>query len=60
MKIESNELVKTLKEWQIDANIYTGLAEFATYQKVIDEVKRMATNEEIRQQIEREDGERNE
>lgn len=52
MKIEGSELIQTLKQWQIDAGIYTGLKEFATYQKVIEEVKRMETNEEIKQRIE--------
>lgn len=51
MKIESSELIQTLKNWQIDTGIHTGLKEFATYQKVIEEVKRMETNEEIKQRI---------
>lgn len=51
MKIESSELIQTLKNWQIDAGIHTGLKEFAAYQKVIEEVKRMETNEEIKQRI---------
>lgn len=52
MKIESNELIRTLRQWQADADIHTGLKEFAAYQKVIDEIKRMKTNEEIKQRIE--------
>lgn len=51
MKIESSELIQTLKNWQIDAGIHTGLKEFAAYQKVIEEVKCMETNEEIKQRI---------
>lgn len=62
MKIKSSELIQTLRFWQLDAgtNSYAGLKEVALYQKVIDEIKRMETNEEIKQRIEREDGERNE
>lgn len=52
MKIESSELIQTLKQWQLDAGIHTGLKEFAAYQKVINEIKRMETNEEIKQRIE--------
>lgn len=54
MKIESSELIRTLRQWQADVDIHTGLKEFATYQKVIDEIKRMETNEEIKQRIEKE------
>lgn len=54
MKIESSELVKTLKEWQLDTSAYAGLKETALFQRVIDEVKRMETNEEIKQRIEKE------
>lgn len=51
MKIESSELIQTLKNRRIDTGIHTGLKGFAAYQKVIEEVKRMETNEEIKQRI---------
>lgn len=55
MKIESKDLIATLKVWQNDQSLYAGLKEPALLQKVIDEVKRMAVNEEIKQRIQRAD-----
>lgn len=53
MKIESDDLIKNLQNWQENDTKYTGLKETAILQKVIDEVQRMATNEEIKQRIEK-------
>ena len=55
MKIESKDLIATLKVWQNDQSLYAGLKEPALLQKVIDEVEHMATNEEIKQRIRRAD-----
>ena len=51
--INEKILIKTLKKWQGDSSTYTGLKEPALLQKVIDEVERMAVNEEIKQRIRR-------
>ena len=53
--INEKILIKTLKKWQGDSSTYTGLKEPALLQKVIDEVERMAVNEEIKQRIRRAD-----
>ena len=53
--INEKILIKTLKKWQGDSSTYTGLKEPALLQKVIDEVERMAVNEEIKQRIQRAD-----
>lgn len=55
MRIESKDLIATLKKWQSDSSTYAGLKEPALLQKVIDEVEHMATNEEIKQRIKRAD-----
>lgn len=55
MKIESKDLIATLKVWQNDQSLYAGLKEPALLQKVIDEVEHMAVNEEIKQRIKRAD-----
>lgn len=55
MKIESKDLIAILKAWQNDQSSYTGLKEPALLQKVIDEVEHMATNEEIKQRIQKAD-----
>ena len=52
--IDEKILIKTLKKWQGDSSTYTGLKEPALLQKVIDEIERMAVNEEIKQMIQRE------
>ena len=53
--IDEKILIKTLKKWQGDSSTYAGLKEPALLQKVIDEVERMAVNEEIKQRIRRAD-----
>ena len=53
--INEKILIKTLKKWQGDSSTYTGLKEPALLQKVIDEVERMAVNEEIKQRIQKAD-----
>ena len=53
--INEKILIKTLKKWQGDSSTYTGLKEPALLQKVIDEIERMAVNEEIKQRIQRAD-----
>ena len=53
--INEKILIKTLKKWQGDSSTYTGLKEPALLQKVIDEVERIAVNEEIKQRIQRAD-----
>lgn len=55
MKIESKDLIAILKAWQNDQSSYAGLKEPALLQKVIDEVEHMATNEEIKQRIQKAD-----
>lgn len=55
MRIESKDLIATLKKWQCDSSTYAGLKEPALLQKVIDEVEHMAVNEEIKQRIKRAD-----
>ena len=52
--IDEKILIETLKKWQGDSSTYTGLKEPELLQKVIDEAKRMAVNEEIKQRIQRE------
>lgn len=51
--INEKILIETLKKWQCDSITYAGLKEPALLQKVIDEVERMAVNEEIKQRIRR-------
>lgn len=53
--IDEKILIETLKKWQSDSSAYAGLKEPALLQKVIDEVERIATNEEIKQRIQRAD-----
>ena len=55
MRIESKDLIATLKKWQSDSSTYAGLKEPALLQKVINEAQRMAVNEEIKQRIQRAD-----
>ena len=55
MRIESKDLIATLKKWQNDQSSYAGLKEPALLQKVIDEVQHMAVNEEIKQRIQKAD-----
>lgn len=59
MKIESKDLIKTLQKWQESNTTYTGLKETALFQRVIDEIKRMETNEEIGQRIKAENESQN-
>ena len=51
MRIESKDLISTLKKWQREEDPRAGLKESALLQKVINEVNRMAANEEIKTRI---------
>lgn len=53
--IDEKKLLTTLEEWKKDSKETVGLKAPALLEKVMDEVRRQAANEEIKARIERED-----
>lgn len=53
--IDERKLIAKLEKWAKESKEASGLKEPALLQKVMDEVKSMAVNEEIKARIERED-----